>query len=51
MPKPNYAFAKRQRDVAKKQKAEEKRQRKAAASAPPSENAEVAPKTPTPKET
>lgn len=30
MPKPNYAFAKRQRELAKKQKAEEKRQRKAA---------------------
>lgn len=31
MLKPNYAFAKRQRDLAKKQKKEEKRQRKAAA--------------------
>ncbi len=29
MPKPNYAFAKRQRDLAKKQKKEEKRLRKA----------------------
>jgi hypothetical protein len=29
MAKPNYAFAKRQRDLAKKQKKEEKRQRKA----------------------
>ena len=28
MAKPNYAFAKRQRDLAKKQKQEEKRQRK-----------------------
>lgn len=28
--KPNYAFAKRQRDLIKKQKKEEKRQRKAA---------------------
>jgi hypothetical protein len=28
--KPNYAFAKRQRDLAKKQKKEEKRQRHAA---------------------
>ena len=28
MVKPNYAFAKRQRDVAKKQKKEEKRKRK-----------------------
>lgn len=34
MPKPNYAFAKRQRDLAKKQKKEEKRQRKLG-SAPP----------------
>ncbi len=31
MAKPNYAFAKRQRDLAKKQKKEEKRLRKAAA--------------------
>jgi hypothetical protein len=31
MAKPNYAFAKRQRDLAKKQKNEEKRQRKAGA--------------------
>jgi hypothetical protein len=30
MPKPNYAFEKRQRDMAKKQKNEEKRRRKAA---------------------
>ena len=30
MPKPNYAFAKRQREIAKKQKADEKRARKAA---------------------
>jgi hypothetical protein len=29
MAKPNYAFAKRQRDLAKKQKKEEKRLRKA----------------------
>ena len=29
MAKPNYAFEKRQRDLAKKQKKEEKRQRKA----------------------
>lgn len=28
MPKPNYAFAKRQRDLAKKAKKEEKRQKK-----------------------
>ena len=35
MPKPNYAFAKRQRDLLKKQKKEEKQQRKLG-SAPPS---------------
>ena len=29
MAKPNYSFEKRQRDIAKKQKKEEKRQRKA----------------------
>jgi len=29
MPKPNYAFARRQRDMAKRLKKEEKRQRKA----------------------
>ncbi len=33
MAKPNYAFAKRQRDLAKKQKKEEKRQRKTKATA------------------
>jgi len=32
--KPNYAFAKRQRDAAKKQKKEAKRQKKAAQAAP-----------------
>lgn len=31
MAKPNYAFAKRQRDIAKKKKKEEKQQLKAAA--------------------
>ncbi len=31
MPKPNYAFAKRQRGLAKKRKQEEKRRRKAEA--------------------
>ena len=31
MPKPNFAYAKRQRELANKQKKEEKRQRKAAA--------------------
>lgn len=35
MPKPNYAFAKRQRDLAKKQKKEEKRQRKLGTATPP----------------
>jgi len=40
MAKPNYAFAKRQRDLAKKLKQEEKRQRKAVAreANPPQEN-------------
>lgn len=32
--KPNYGFAKRQRELAKKQKKEEKRQRKLAEEAP-----------------
>jgi len=31
MPKPNYEFAKRQRDLVKKQKKEQKQQRKAGA--------------------
>jgi hypothetical protein len=35
MIKTNYAFAKRQRDLAKKQKKEEKRQRKTGAQSPP----------------
>ena len=35
MPKPNYAFAKRQRDLAKKQKKEEKRQKKLGTATPP----------------
>ena len=34
MAKPNYAFEKRQRDLAKKKKKEEKRQRKAKDDAP-----------------
>jgi hypothetical protein len=34
MAKPNYAFARRQRDLAKKQKQEEKRRRKAGAPDP-----------------
>ena len=33
MAKPNYAFAKRQRDLAKQQKKEEKRKKKAAETA------------------
>lgn len=37
LPKPNYAFAKRQRDLIKKQKKEEKRQRKLGSAAPPPE--------------
>ncbi len=37
MAKPNYSFAKRQREIAKKQKKEEKRLRKAGAEAPPAE--------------
>ena len=37
MAKPNYAFAKRQRDIAKKQKQEEKQRLKAAAQQPPAE--------------
>jgi hypothetical protein len=36
MAKPNYAFAKRQRDLAKKNKKEEKRLRKAALTQPTS---------------
>jgi len=35
MAKPNYSFAKRQRDLLKKQKKEEKRQKKAAAQPQP----------------
>ncbi len=35
MAKPNYSFAKRQRDLAKKKKKEEKRARKAAAGESP----------------
>jgi hypothetical protein len=49
MAKPNYAFAKRQRDLAKKQKQEEKRRRKAEASvAQPADtqSPETAPPTP-----
>jgi hypothetical protein len=42
MAKPNYAFAKRQRDLAKKQKKEEKLQKKLAAKSLPGEG-EAAP--------
>jgi hypothetical protein len=41
--KPNYAFAKRQRDLAKKQKKEAKLKRKADASAPPSPESDEPP--------
>lgn len=41
MVKPNYAFAKRQRDLAKKQKKEEKRLRKAGTNEPPGEEAKA----------
>ena len=45
MPKPNYAFAKRQRDLAKKQKKEEKRLRKTGTNeaAPPQEEGQPQP--------
>lgn len=45
MPKPNYAFAKRQRDLAKKQKKEEKRLKKAAAKESQSEQVREEPAT------
>jgi hypothetical protein len=35
MPKPNYAYEKRQRELEKKRKKEDKAQKKAAASTPP----------------
>jgi hypothetical protein len=44
LPKPNYAFAKRQRDLAKKLKKEEKKQKKAAQTdEPPADAASQAP--------
>ena len=46
MMKPNYGFAKRQRDLAKKQKKEEKRLKKAALRDPQSPEAETPPETP-----
>ncbi len=49
--KPNYGFAKRQRELAKKQKKEEKRLRKAGDNAPPAEEgAPVLPATNPPAE-
>ena len=43
MMKPNYGFAKRQRDLAKKQKKEEKRLKKAAMRDPQSPETETPP--------
>ena len=43
MLKPNYAFAKRQRDLAKKQKKEEKKQRKMGAQDSPAEENPASP--------
>jgi hypothetical protein len=43
MAKPNYAFAKRQRDIAKKQKAEEKRLRKIGAQQEPAPEEQPSP--------
>lgn len=43
MAKPNYAFAKRQRDLAKKQKKEEKRLRKARPADAPAEGVQPPP--------
>ena len=44
MVKPNYAFAKRQRDLAKQAKNEEKRKKKADLNAPPSPETDEPPK-------
>jgi hypothetical protein len=51
MAKPNYAFARRQRDLAKKQKQEEKRRRKAGTPdiAPSTETADTQSPLPPPK--
>jgi hypothetical protein len=51
MAKPNYSFEKRQRDLAKKAKKEEKRLRKAGAAANPegTENTEPAAPVPAPE--
>lgn len=43
MAKPNYAFAKRQRDLAKKRKKEEKRLRKAGTGENPSQEVQQPP--------
>jgi hypothetical protein len=45
MAKPNYAFEKRQRELAKKKKKEEKKQQKARAHESPDEAAPAAPDT------
>ena len=45
MPKPNYAFAKRQRDLAKKQKKEEKRLKKAGTQDTPAQEVQPPPAT------
>ena len=46
MPKPNYAFAKRQRELAKKQKKEAKLRERAAEKAPAEENNAETPSAP-----
>jgi hypothetical protein len=43
MPKPNYQFEKRRRDLEKKAKKEEKKRRKAEAAAPSAVNGEATP--------
>ena len=49
MPKPNYAFAKRQREMAKKQKKDAKLRERAAEKAPPEAVQPDAPSTPPPE--
>ncbi|WP_167757058.1 hypothetical protein [Thiorhodococcus minor] len=49
MAKPNYAFEKRQRDLAKKAKKEEKRQRKISSRENPEEKDRAEPTAPTPE--
>jgi hypothetical protein len=46
MAKTNYAYEKRQRDIAKKKKQEEKRQRKSDAKRPPAGEPESSPELP-----